>query len=208
MARNLHSDLNAAKNLLHSDKAWFVLFSIFVSDSEVFRLVNNETAVSFAGDTFSPFPIAFEVLEESGTGDLPYLNVSVSNHNRIISSYLEERGGLLDKSVKVQIVHESNLSSSTATIESDFRIRESSVSEQTVNFRLSHHPFFEVDLPHRRYYRQRCNFRFKGDRCGWVSGGIGSSEVCDKTLEGPNGCAAHLNTARFGGFPGIPKRRI
>jgi len=28
--------------------------------------------------------------------------------------------------------------------------------------------------------------------------------TCEKTLEGPNGCRAHSNQNRFGGFPGIP----
>lgn len=207
--KDIHADLKAAKNLLHSNEAWHVLFEIFVSDNEVFRLVNNEAAVTFGGNEYSPFPIGFEQLEESTRGDLPYVNVVVSNVDRMVSGYLESHGGLLDKKVVMRFVHESNLTTSTATIESNFVIRETSVSQESVSFRLSVSPFFEVDLPHQLYYRHRCRWQFKGaGTCGWTSGGTGSSETCDKTLDGPNGCAAHLNQARFGGFPGIPRRRI
>jgi lambda family phage minor tail protein L len=219
MVRDLHADLKTAKNILNTDEAWLVLFDLYVSDTEVLRLTNNEVGVIFAGDTYSPFPVGFEAFEETSTGDLPYLNIVVGNVDRMISGYLESHGGLLDRKVIMKIVHESNLSTSTAVIESSLMIRETSVSETSVTFRLSHHPFFEVDLPHQRFYRHRCRFAFKSGECGWDQAESSTtSSSCDKTLDGPNGCKAHgdlydipanrEHPDRFGGFPGIPRRRI
>jgi hypothetical protein len=37
------------------------------------------------------------------------------------------------------------------------------------------------------------------------SGGL---PACDYTLDGPNGCRAHMNTLNFGGFPSLPYGRI
>jgi len=210
VVRDLHPDLKTAKNAINDDEAWLVLFEVHVTDTEVFRLVNNEQAITFASNVYSPFPIGFEQIEETSAGDLPYINVVVSNQDRMISAYLESHGGLLDRKVVMRIVHQSNLASSSATIESTLMIREVSITEEAANFRLSHHPFFEVDLPHQTYYRHRCRWAFASGECGWViaTGGTGSGTACDKTLEGSNGCEVHNNAARFGGFPGIPRRRI
>lgn len=220
MARDLNSDLLGAKNKLANADAWLMLFEIAVSDIEVVRITNNEEAVTFNSIVYSPFPISMESMEESGQGDLPYINVTVSNAGQVLTEYMEQRNGLLDKQVTLKLVNEVNLSTDAASITINLVIRESTVTEEAITFRLSHHPFFEVDMPHQRFYRNRCRWAFKSVECGWsaVAGGT-DSDSCDKTLNGANGCQAHgdINTAdggtashpdRFGGFPGIPRKRI
>lgn len=208
MARDLHADMDAAKNLVASDSAWIVLFEISVSDIEALRITNNEEAVTFNSNIYSPFPIMMESMEESGKGDLPYINVTVSNVERVLTDYMEQRNGLLDRAVTMKLVNESNLADEAASITINLVIREVTVTENAITFRLSHHPFFQVQMPHQRFYRGRCRWAFKSTECGWSSGGTGESETCDKTIDGDNGCEAHLNQTRFGGFPGIPRRRI
>lgn len=207
MARNLHEDMVGAKNLLTNENAWLMLFEIAVSDLEVFRVTNNEESVTFDSKVYSPFPISMESMEEGGQGDLPYINVTVSNVGQVLTGYLEQTNGLLDKAVTMKLINK-DVTDPTASITINLVIRETTVSETTVSFRLSHHPFFEIDMPHQRFYRGRCRWAFKSTECGWSSGGTGEDETCDKTLDGNNGCEAHLNQDRFGGFPGIPRRRI
>jgi len=220
MARSLSSSMKSAKNALASSDAWLLLFTVDISDTEVVRITNNEETVTFAGIDYEPFPVVLEGMEESSAGDLPYMNITVGNVGQVLTDYLEQRNGLLDKSVNLKLVHESNLTDTAASISVSLIIRETTVTETSVNFRVSHHPFFEVDLPHQRYYRERCRWRFKSAECGWTFGGSGDdSDSCDKTLDGPNGCQAHgtlatdngdtpLHPGRFGGFPGIPRRRV
>ena len=218
MARDLHADMKAAKNLIASDNAWIMLFEIAVSDVEVLRLTNNEEAVTFNSLVYSPFPIMMETMEESGQGDLPYINVTVSNVEQVLNEYLERQNGLLDQAVTMKLINEANLADDAASITINLVIRETTVTETAVTFRLSHHPFFEIDMPHQRYYRGRCRWAFKSTQCGW-SQLTTDSDTCDKTLDGSNGCQAHgdittadggtaNHPARFGGFPGIPRRRI
>ena len=206
MARELHSDHKAAKNKLHDSQAWLVLYQIHVTPTQVLRLVNNEEPITYANEVYSPFPIALEQIEETSSGDLPFTTVTVANVDKTISSYLEQHGGLLDQEVVIRIVHQSNLTN--AVLESNFTIREVSATEESVSFRLSQHPFLEIELPHQTYYRHRCRWAFAGTECGWQSSQGGNATSCDKTLDGPNGCAAHNNKARFGGIPGIPRRRV
>lgn len=209
MARSLHNDLNSAKNALNNNQAWLVLFDVFVTDSEVLRITNNEESFTFAGNTYSPFPVGFEDFEETASGDLPYITVMVGNTDRVISKYLETHGGLLDRKVVMRIAHQSN--TSNVALEVTLMVREVTATDSAANFRLSSHPFMDLDWPFNRYYRHRCRFEFKNAiGCGWTAatGGTGSAETCDKSLDGANGCVAHNNQQRFGGMPGIPKRRI
>ena len=208
MVRDIHADLKTAKNVLNDTDVWLVLFDLYVTDLEVLRLTNNEAEVTWSSNTYSPFPIGFDSLEETGEGDLPYISVYAANVDRVVSSYLETHSGLLDKRVTMHIINTSN---NTAAISINLVIRETTATDNAVNFRLSHHPFLEISFPHQRYLRHRCRWKFKGTECGVDPAGFsgsGSTETCDKTLDGANGCAAHLNQARFGGAPGIPRRRI
>lgn len=210
MARDLHADLKSAKNALNNTDAWVVLFDVFVSDDEVLRVTNNEATITYGGNDYSPFPIGFESFEETTSGDLPYLGVFIGNSDNFIAGYLEERNGLLDRKVVMRVIHTSNLTAGVHALETTLMIREANMTQQSASFRLSQHPFMQVEFPHQRYYRHRCRWAFAGTECGWTSatGGTGSSESCDKSLEGANGCEAHNNQARFGGAPGIPRRRV
>jgi len=96
MPRDLTNSLKTAKNLISGSAAWMILFEIQVTTLEKLFLVNNEASITFAGNDYSPFPIGFEVMEESNSGDLPIVNLVVGNVSREISSYMENRNGLLD----------------------------------------------------------------------------------------------------------------
>lgn len=220
MSRSLSASLKTAKNLLQGSDGWLVLFEIQVTTIERLYLVNNEEEISFAGQIYRPFPVGFEVMEETSTGDLPVVNLVVGNVSREIQGFMEHRNGLLDCPVIMRIVHTSDLEDSASVLTNTFTVRASSISEEGASFRLSQHPFLAVAFPHQRFQRSRCRFAFKGTECGWqVSSASQDSATCDKSLNGPNGCtyqgslytaagSTAIHPGRYGGFPGIPRRRI
>ena len=220
MSRSLSASLKTAKHLLAGSGGWLILFELQITDIERLYLINNEEEIRFAGQTYIPFPVGFEVMEENRSGDLPGVNLGVGNVSRELQGFRENRNGLLDCTVIMRIVHTSDLADSSAVLTNTFTIRASSISEEGASFRLSQHPFLEVDFPHQRFHRSRCRFAFKGSECGWSSASASEdSATCDKSLNGPNGCAYHgtlytaagntaIHPGRFGGFPGIPRRRI
>lgn len=219
MPRDLTSSLKTAKNLISGSSAWMILFEIQVTSLEKLFLVNNEETITFADVDYSPFPIGFEVMEESNSGDLPIVNLVVGNVSREISAYMENRNGLLDCPVIMRWVHTSDLGNSNSALTSTFTIRSSSVTEDSASFRLSQHPFFDVPFPHNTFQRSRCRWAFKSNECGWsASNASQESATCDKGLNTENGCVYHgslytaagntaIHPARFGGFPSIPRRR-
>lgn len=223
MANDLPEDALIEKNKLETGDAWLILFELQVSDVDRVYLVNNESDVTFDGITYRRFPIGIDQMEESLTGDLPVLNVTVSNVTREIQAFLEHRGGLLDRTVILTIVSGALLDDPTAAIPQRYTITSTSSSESAVTFRLSQLPFFDIPIPHQTYSRTRCRFAFRSEQCGWgfpsLPAGVQDSTTCSKLREGQNGCAEHgaLYTAagepslwpeRWGGFSSIPRRRV
>lgn len=223
MAIDLPAGALEEKNKMETGSAWVVLFELQVSDVDRLYLVNSESDVVFDGATYRRFPIAFEQMEESLAGDLPVLNVTVSNVTREIQAFLEFNEGLLDRAVVIRVVSSALLADPTAAIAQRYTITATTSTELAVSFRLSQLPFFDLQVPHQTYSRTRCRFAFRSEECGWafpsLPGGVADSTTCDKSRNGPNGCGVHgdLYTAggevsewpqRWGGFSSIPRRRV
>jgi phage-related protein len=76
------------------------------------------------------------------------------------------------------------------------------IAGYTVEFRLGARNPLGINFPARMQWKDRCAWQYKGAECGYT----GALPTCDFSLQGDNGCAAHNNTRRFGGFPGIRNR--
>ena len=222
MVHEISASGREEKNKPENQQPWVLLFDVQVGDAEWVFLVNNEEDLTFNGRTYKRFPISISELEENARGDLPVLDVSVSNATREVQSFLERRNGLLDRSVKLYIVSTALLSDASAAVSQQFTITSSFADAERVTFRLSQLPLVEVKMPHQIYSRSRCRWEFKSPECGWslpsLPAGVGDSAACTKLRTGIGGCEWHgqqytdvgqtsLWPARFGGFPTIPRRR-
>lgn len=218
--RTMGAGSRAQANRIEAPSPWLLLWELELSSIERVYLVNNEEGFTFEGNTYRPFPVTLEVLEETLGGDIPGLNLVVSNISREFSGFLQHRQGLLDRTVYLRIVSASH--PEEPALRHRFTIRSSSATESEATFRLSQVPFADIDIPYRKFHRSSCHHAFRGEACGWafpsLPPGVQDSTSCSKRLDGPNGCVAHglmyeaagqpsKWPARFGGFPGIPRRR-
>lgn len=223
MVREVSSDAKLEKNKTETGEPWLILYEVDVGEVERLFLVNNEEDVVFNGRTYRKFPIAFSELEENLRGDLPVLDIVVSNATREVQAFLEHANGLLDREVRIYFISGSLLDDPAAAISQSFRITATTADAERVTFRLSQLPLLDINLPHQRFSRTRCRFQFRGEECGWgfpsLPSGVEDSTTCSKLYDGPNGCAAHgqLYTDagevsqwpdRWGGFRSIPRRRV
>lgn len=80
-----------------------------------------------------------------------------------------------------------------------FKVVGAAVKGNVVTWTLGDDNPLASPFPRRRQLMDRCSWRYKSGNCGYV----GAMSSCDLTLNGSNGCAAHDNDLRFGGFPGI-----
>ncbi len=60
-------------------------------------------------------------------------------------------------------------------------------------------PLQRLRLDPEMYWPNFCIWKYKSTQCGYT----GALATCTRTLDGTNGCEAHNNQVRFGGFPGI-----
>jgi len=196
--RTLTTALTTEKNKLDMPSAWLPLVTIEVSDSEILRLVPNPTNVTFRGETYLAFGLEIDEAVHDAKGGLHDLNVSVSNVTREISAYIEFHE-LRGARVTILYVNSANLGDPDAVVaEERYEIMSIQVKgSQFVSFTLGHDRINQHQFPSGRFLRDNCRWIYKSLECGYA-GGLAS---CDKILEGSNGCRAHANVARFGGFP-------
>lgn len=82
-----------------------------------------------------------------------------------------------------------------------FLITGASAKDYDVTWNLGAEQPLTLTFPRRKQRRDTCSWKYKGPECAYT----GELPTCDFSLTGNNGCAQHLNSRRFGGFPGIRK---
>lgn len=221
MVREMGSGSKSESNRLETTAPWLLLWELQVSSLERLYLVNNEEPFVYEGATYRPFPVTLEQIGENLQGEIPGVNLVVSNITREVQAFLQHRRGLLDRTVILRIVN-ANYPDEPA-LRHRFTIYSSSSTDEVATSTLSQLPFFSISLPYRTFQRASCHADFRKAGCGWafpsLPPGVQNSTSCSKRMDGPNGCVAHgllyaaaglpnLWPARIGAFPGIPRRRI
>lgn len=206
--RSLVASLIAEKNALASPSAWLPLITVEVTASEILRLVPNPTDIVFDGLTYVAFGCEIGELTQDAKGGLHELSISVSNVTREISAYIETHE-LRGRRVRIQYVNSANLGDPDAVVlDETYEIMSLHVKgSQFVTFTLGHDRISSHPFPAGRFLRDNCRWIYKSSECGYAGG----LATCAKTLEGSNGCRAHANQSRFGGFPllvSVPGRAL
>ena len=184
------------KNKLSSDAPFLLLFDISHEQlAENIRLVRNTEDVTWAGKTWTAFPIDIEDYSEDGKS-LPALNMKIAAGQGLITTYLQKYGGLTDARVRIYIVHAKCLDVDKPEMELEFQITETTYDEQWITFTLGASPELANRFPAWKYLTDFCPFVCGDIRCGYTG---------DKTCK--NNLASCLIPERFGGEPGIQTGR-
>ena len=149
---------------------------------------------------YEPFPFSIEKIEEDSEGTLPSIAISVSNVTREIQALLEAYGGLIGQVTRLMLVNVTDLNGSPL-LEYAGEVVSLTASESAVVFEVAAFRLASQPVPSKRALSDFCRFKYKGGRCGYT----GALPTCDKVLGGDNGCEAHANQERFGGFPSMPR---
>ena len=161
-----------------------------------------------ASQTYSPTPnLKFDRVSSSSSGEMPELTVTISNVDRSITDYINAHD-LRGNFITVMRVFSNLLSDVNNARKVKLVIDSIKVDEHNAKFTLIH-PIKAMStyVPKRRYYKGYCPFQYKDENCD--PDGVLPEGTCDKTLETCRAkMAGHYNYIRFGGFPGIPSRRL
>lgn len=199
--RSLTATLITEKNKPAMTSAWLPLITLEVNASTTLRVVPNPVSVTFDGETYVPFGCEIEERAQDAKGGLNDVSISVSNVTREISAFIEAND-LRGSRVSIKYVNSANLADPNAVVlDEQYEIMSVQVKgSQFVTFNLGHDRISAHPFPSGRFLRDNCRWIYKSAECGY-SGGL---PTCAKTLEGANGCRAHANVIRFGGFPLLP----
>lgn len=205
MPKHLSLGTVVEKNRIASPNTFVTLAEIDVIDDqtgtfvETKYLANNNEDVAYQGNTYTAVGFEFDI-EETSEG-VPEVKLSLQDPSGSVMSQAEAYSGGVGWKVRFKLVNSGDLTL-PPEIEEMVYIIGSKAKNYAIDFTLGARNPLAQRFPRRLQWRDRCSWTYKGKECGYT----GAMPSCDYTLQGPNGCAAHGNTRRFGGFPGIRKR--
>jgi lambda family phage minor tail protein L len=167
--------------------------------------------------TYTAAPIKIGSLKYNKVSEQPTMDVTISNIDRTMVAYLEQNDGLRGRDFTVIRTYDTVLSNASACLTETYYVDGAQSSLKSVRFTLvTKTQLYGIKCPKRLFMRDQCQWKFKGTECAGtatvatptVNASLASPSLttCMKTL---GSCASvYNNTARYGGWPGIPKGRV
>jgi phage-related protein len=194
------------KNKLASDSVFCVALEITIPDVvEPIRVINNSEDIAWNGSTWTAFPFVIEEISDVSSGEVPRVDVRVSNVNRIFESYLQtydtycKVNGFEPIEVSIFVINTLVCATvATPEVEHQFELKQPKTNSQWATFTLGASNPFARRFPQNRILKNHCRYKYKGSdhRCGSTH----ASANCTHTL---TACRARLNSGRFGNAPGV-----
>ena len=207
------------KNALASGVSWLWLYEVEVPTNPAtrYRMTTLRRQVQFRGNTYYPFPVTHTAVRLNEKGDLPRVQLTVSNVSRELMATLNSYQGLVGQPVRIMLTCESALATDQPLVEQDFRILATNATAEGITADIADQDMYAATLPKQRLLKNFCRHQYRSAACGYAVDPSNGNFLsgCDKSLSGPNGCKVHgasessagvavVHPARFGGFPGIP----
>lgn len=194
--KTLPANLILEKNKLATTSAWLLLVDITLPDASHIRLARNNVDVPFQSNNYTAFPFDIDSTKSSGQGEIPAVQLRVSNVTRLLQAYVEQHNGGVDYTVTITVVNSAYLAESYAELQMTYDVLACQSDSQWITFTLGAPNPLRRRYPLYRAIANHCNWTYKGRECNY----IGALTTCKRTLAD---CRAHVNSARFGGRPGL-----
>jgi lambda family phage minor tail protein L len=196
------------KNKLGTDSVFLVALKITIpSISGPFsvRVVNNTETVVWKGESWTAFPFTINEISEA-TGEVPRVDIQVSNVSRVMDSYLEQYDqyikaeGYTPITVNIYVINTAVIAdnpNADPEVEHFFELKQPKADAMWATFTLGASNPYNRRFPQNRILKNHCRWKFKASDglCGYV----GVETACDHSLAR---CRELENSPRFGGAPG------
>lgn len=102
----MDASLTLEKNKLNSTIPWLILLEVCIpsTPATILYLVRNTDDITFNSQAYTAFPFELDVSKQVSKGDIPTIEVKVSNVTRTIQAHLEAYDGLVDQTVTIRVV--------------------------------------------------------------------------------------------------------
>lgn len=200
---------NATKNIKNSlfdSGSWLVLLTLTNKDETItIRICSNTEDVLFGSNTFTSFPFQLEEVTESNKGELPTVNLVLSNVERIVQAYIEQDADLGSGwTVHIDIVHNTAIDSGVSEISYDFVTMNATADVNYVTFSCGIRNPLRQQFPRLKMLPNSCQNTFKKGGCTYS----GNDETCMKTLSDCRAKFYGQSKIPYLGFAGIPTTGI
>lgn len=198
MPVNVSNEYIQEKNRLSSSGAWITLAKLMDPEGgDPARFAFNTEDIEYSGYIWRGITINADSIKESRDGELPEVNMTIVDINRLLLPTLDAHKGGVGTDVYLYIVNSAHLDLDPILTEK-FQITKASVDHLCrISLSLSALDISTFRSPPNRFIREYCRYKeFKGPLCQYD----GPEETCDRTL---TRCKQLGNQRRFGGFPGI-----
>lgn len=185
-----------AKNSISDTGVWLILLDVLIG-GDTLRLVYNNENITWGGRVYTAFPFEMDVVNEDAQGELPTLNIRVSNVTRALQYYISASNGCVGGSVTLRVLHSNHLDQEEPEVEEVWAITKVVSNAQWVTFTLGADYPTTSRRPLNRFLKNFCPFEYKGVECGASSPLV----TCNHSLAD---CRARGNSVRYGGEPAIP----
>ena len=197
------------KNKLATDAVWFVALKITIPGvGTPIRIVRNNESITWQGETWQAFRFEIEEIGEGRTGEVPRVDLRVSNVDRVMESYIQQYDGYIKANgfspieVYIYVLVSKDLASPTPVAEHLYELKQPKSNSIWATFVLGASNPFNKRFPQHRHLKNHCRFRYNYPVGSSLLCGAPSSAytTCDKTLAA---CRQRNNSIRFGGTPGV-----
>jgi hypothetical protein len=221
---------NRERHKIASDEPWLQFLCLQYpgaadpnATQQYIRLVRNLDPVTFdCGDglgpqEYTPFNFNLGDLAVSTTGQVPELQLAVSNVMRILQSTIEAYGGVVGGNLGIYLANQAT-PAGEPDLSMNFVVKQTTCDAKLVTFKLGATSPLRRLFPLYMYRPNYCGWTYNspalqakaaadpawrnpGKQCGYV----GTLASCSKTIDGATGCQAHFPNAPLRGlfFPGI-----
>ena len=208
MPLNLSAVATQEKNKLGTGSVWLVMLELTIPGlTDTVRAVQNKFNVTWRGKTWVAFNYDLAEVTETTKGEVPRVDLRVSNVARAMESYLQEwdiwtkANGYQPILADIFVVNSKNLADANPSVEFNYQVKQPKADSQWLTLVLSADNPFNRRFPPNRIYKNTCPYRLKSDRCGYR----GTAAKCGHTLAN---CRALGNTTsrgelRYGGCIGV-----
>ena len=171
--------------------------STIIADIFTFDNVSVKEPSLTTPQLYTAVPFELDMIEDSGSGEIPRVNLKISNVQRMLQGYLESYDGAIGATVKMTIVSVDHLDEDYSEFESTFDVIGSSANYEWVTFTLGAPNPLKQRFPLNKYIAKHCNWHYGSVECGHTG-----DASCDRTFAA---CEAKSNGHRFGGYFGLSK---
>jgi hypothetical protein len=204
---------NLERHKLASGEPWVMLMCLqwpgsadpTAAQQYIYLARYDEPVVFDAADgrgpqTYQPFNFDLGDLKTSSNGQVPELEVKVSNVMRILQTTLEQYSGVVGGNLTLYGVNLAN-PTGEPDLTLSFTVKQTISDAKLVTFKLGASSPLRRLFPIWMYRPNFCAWSYKSAQCGYT----GPMPTCSHTIDGATGCQAHFPSSPLRGlfFPGI-----